>query len=329
MGEEAVRDCHPEGDLRVYAAGNLQRWNDIVSDAFTQCVVDAPADGFNAELWRVAIGEINLVRIRAPASHVTRWIDGGPQRSSGSVLLHLQAHGVSINEQGRRTARAAEGEAVLCAADRRYSVDFLTPYEMFVVELPLPAILGRLPAFDLDHMAGQKVDTRRSQLLLAFLQAAWSQRDCLADDPDWRDCVSRTSLDLALRAITQSGHAAGPVAGAGNGSAELRRAVLDFIVHNLADPDLRTSTIAQAVGVSARSVQAVFERLATTTSGFILDRRLDTAAQALAQGLGGRSITDLAFDCGFSDSAYFSRCFRQRYGASPREYLRGAGARRN
>jgi AraC-like DNA-binding protein len=320
-----VRDYHREGDLRVHAAGSLGRWNDIVGAAFSQCVVDTKAERFRAELWRGSIGDINLVRIRAPASQVTRWQHGGPGQSSGKVLLHLQADGTSLNRQARRETRADAGEAVLCDADRGYSVDFLTPYEMFVVELPLPVIVGRIPEFDIDGMAGQKVDARRSQLLLAFLQAAWSQRDCLADDPDWRDCVSRTSMDLALRAISQSGH----LCSGGSGNSELRRAVMDFIVQNLADPDLRTSAIAQAMGVSARSVQAVFERLATTTSGFILDRRLDAAAKALAQGPNGRSITDLAFDCGFSDSAYFSRCFRHRYGASPREYRRGAAPVRN
>jgi len=317
-----VGDCNPKSDLRLHAAGDLRHWNDIVEDAFAHSVVDAPRDNFDAELWRSEIGDINLIRIRAQPSRVSRWLHGGPSRASGKVLLHLQADGVSINEQQHRQSRLNTGDAVLCAADSSYSVDFLTPYEMFVVELPLPMIVGRLPDFDLDAMAGQKVDMRRSQLLLAFLKTAWSQRECLADDPDWRDCVSRTSTDLLLRAISQSGHV-----GVTTGGSELRRAVVNFILNNLTDPELRTSTIAQAMGVSARSVQNVFERLATTTSGFILDRRLDTAAQALARGLPAQTITNLAFECGFSDSAYFSRCFRHRYGASPREYLRGRGAK--
>ncbi|WP_372807319.1 helix-turn-helix domain-containing protein [Pontiella sp.] len=34
----------------------------------------------------------------------------------------------------------------------------------------------------------------------------------------------------------------------------------------------------------------------------------------------GRTITDIAFDCGFSDSNYFTRCFRQTMSATPRQY---------
>ena len=33
--------------------------------------------------------------------------------------------------------------------------------------------------------------------------------------------------------------------------------------------------------------------------------------------LQARSITDIAFDLGFNDSAYFTRCFRQQFGAPP------------
>ena len=197
FGREGVQDFHSEGDRRNHAAGSLQRWNDIVGDAFVGGVVDAPQENFDAELWRGEIGDIHLVRIRAQPSRVSRWLHGSPSNASGKMLLHLQAEGTSINEQSRRQSRAGAGEAVLCAADRSYSVDFLTPYEMFVVELPLSAIVGRIPDFDLDCMVGQKVDTRRSQLLLAFLQTAWSQRECLAADLDWRDCGAG---DFAIRA---------------------------------------------------------------------------------------------------------------------------------
>ena len=34
----------------------------------------------------------------------------------------------------------------------------------------------------------------------------------------------------------------------------------------------------------------------------------------------GASITEVAFEMGFNDSAYFARCFRQRFGVAPREW---------
>jgi AraC family L-rhamnose operon transcriptional activator RhaR/AraC family L-rhamnose operon regulatory protein RhaS len=36
-----------------------------------------------------------------------------------------------------------------------------------------------------------------------------------------------------------------------------------------------------------------------------------------------RTITDIAFDCGFSDSNYFTRCFRNVTGQTPKQHRMG------
>jgi AraC-like DNA-binding protein len=67
----------------------------------------------------------------------------------------------------------------------------------------------------------------------------------------------------------------------------------------------------------------VFERLSTTASAFILEQRLSHAAERLRTERGGVSITQVAYDCGFSDSAYFSRCFSKSHRVSPRDFRAG------
>lgn len=294
---------------------SLRQWNDLVEESFHGCVVDTNIDAIDAEIWSGDIESIRLNWVRSQPSKVLRWVSEAPSKSSGTVLLHLLSSGYCVNQQLGRSASIKPGECVLCDADRYYSVDFKTPYEVFVVELPVSAILNRVPEFDLDHFAGEKIDVHRSQLLLAFLKSAWMQRDILTKDAELRDCVSRTSTDLALRAICQ-------VYSEGNSasSVKLQRLVLDYIHQNIDDPNLKTSTISRMLSVSPRSVQSVFERLGTTTSAYILQQRLQHAAQQLIYNRGKQTITELAFDCGFSDSSYFSRCFRRHFGVSPRKY---------
>ncbi len=312
-------DCaaHAEADPLSRAGQDLESWNEIIGETFTGCVVNATERFSGGELRSCRIGELKIVNIRAQPSIVGRWLAGGPGHDSGAVLLRLQAAGRSINRQGGVTTVAEPGEGVVCDPDRRYTVEFQTAFEIFLIELPLISVLAREPGFDLEGFACHKLETRRSQLLLAFLQSAWQQWDSLAHDADWRDCVSRTTEDLAIRAICKAGGHEG-----GGASAELRRAVLEHIRQNLADSELRTSSIARALNVSARSVQNVFERRAITASGFILEQRLARAAERLIREPCRQSITELAFDCGFSDSAYFSRCFSRRFGVAPREYRR-------
>jgi AraC-like DNA-binding protein len=313
----AAADIPSPFDPMRKASKMLREWNDIIGEAFVGCVVEAAERRFSGELWSCRISAMNLVHIRAQRSRVERWVNDGPRTQSGSVLLHLLAAGQCISHQRGQCATLEPGDGVLCDPDHSYTTNYPTAHEVFIIELPVIDIVAREPGFDLERFAGRKVEQRRSQLLLNFLRTAWLQRDCLDEDPDWRDCVSRTSLDLAIRAISKAG--GHEVVGA---SAELRRAVIVHIQQNLLDSGLRTSSIARALNVSPRSVQNVFEGGNTTTSGYILQQRLARAAERLIREPGRQSITGLAYDCGFSDSAYFSRCFSRHYGVAPRDYRR-------
>ena len=95
---------------------------------------------------------------------------------------------------------------------------------------------------------------------------------------------------------------------------------VEFALRNLGDPGLGTAMICGATGLSARAVQKAFVRKAALTpTAFITTRRLARAADLLACS-DGRSITDIAFEVGFSDSAFFSRCFRRSYGVAPSQW---------
>jgi AraC-like DNA-binding protein len=298
----------------LWQTDSLDGWNDIVGSNFAGCVVDSEGQMFEGRLAACKIDDLGFVKIKAQASKVRRWARNAPSSRTGAALLHLQAAGTGINRQGKCETVIHAGDGAICDPDQKYGIDFVTPYEMFVLELPQPNILLRQPGFDLERAAGQAIDSNRSRLLLAFIQAAWEQLDCLGQDAEWRECVSRVATDLALRAIGQFVE----MEGAGT---DMRRAVMDYIRANMTDPGLRTGAIAKALSVSPRSVQTVFERMSTTASAFILEQRLKLAAERLRAERGRTSITQIAYDCGFSDSAYFSRCFHKFHGVSPRAYF--------
>ena len=90
----------------------------------------------------------------------------------------------------------------------------------------------------------------------------------------------------------------------------------------LGDPDLRTASIAGELGISARTVQNVFATMGTTPVGHVIEQRLERAAEMLVSNP-ATSVTEIAFDLGFNDSAYFARCFRQRFGRTPSAYRTG------
>ena len=71
--------------------------------------------------------------------------------------------------------------------------------------------------------------------------------------------------------------------------------------------------------MSRRNFIRTFEgTMGNSPINYLIERRIREASKLLRST--DRSITDIAFDVGFSDSNYFSRQFRKAVGLSPRQY---------
>ena len=66
---------------------------------------------------------------------------------------------------------------------------------------------------------------------------------------------------------------------------------------------------------------------AARSAGFLRDLRLEACREALADPAETRTLAETAYRAGFSDQAQFSRLFKARYGATPKEYRMRARAR--
>jgi AraC-like DNA-binding protein len=95
------------------------------------------------------------------------------------------------------------------------------------------------------------------------------------------------------------------------------RRVVEYISAHLAEP-LDLPGIAAAQGMSTRYVQGLFQERGMTASGWLRQRRLEVARQALADPAWARAtITQVATAHGFADHAHFSRTFRAAFGETP------------
>jgi AraC family L-rhamnose operon regulatory protein RhaS len=85
--------------------------------------------------------------------------------------------------------------------------------------------------------------------------------------------------------------------------------------------ELSLEGLAQRSGLSRRHFVRLFRALyGTTPVQYLLSLRLDRAAGFLRTT--DMRITEIAFACGFTDSNYFTRLFRNRIGMPPRQYRR-------
>ena len=94
-----------------------------------------------------------------------------------------------------------------------------------------------------------------------------------------------------------------------------------FIEGHLAESTLGPVEVAAAVGISVRHAHRLFAKKGCTIGDWIRQRRLERCRADLAcPRLHDRTITDIAFGWGFSESAHFSRSFKQQFGICPRTF---------
>jgi AraC-like DNA-binding protein len=107
---------------------------------------------------------------------------------------------------------------------------------------------------------------------------------------------------------------------------DFRRAqIKSFIQENYAKPGLSTEDIANHLEITPRYVQIALASEGLTPSEYLKVCRLQAARRLLSStALADRSITEIAFECGFTSSAHFSTEFRKCFGASPRTFRRSA-----
>jgi AraC-like DNA-binding protein len=99
-----------------------------------------------------------------------------------------------------------------------------------------------------------------------------------------------------------------------------RRAAIDYIKANLADPNLSAERIADALFISRRRLYQLFDD-GDGITGRIRAHRIARAKELLADPMhAAKGIGEISKQCGFANAAHFSRTFRKHVNETPREY---------
>jgi len=94
--------------------------------------------------------------------------------------------------------------------------------------------------------------------------------------------------------------------------------LMTIIEDNLAEEAFRPDTLSRDLNMSLRQLQRKTRALTgQTPSDFIRTIRLQRARQMLEKHAG--TVSEIAFQVGFNDLSYFSKCFRKEFGMLPSE----------
>lgn len=100
-------------------------------------------------------------------------------------------------------------------------------------------------------------------------------------------------------------------------------ALKHYVRQRITDQSLSPQELAQAFGISVRTLQLAFSDAGTSPARFIRQERLKHACSLLEQGF---PVAVTSRRAGFTDTGTFTRAFRRQYGVAPSAYADGATA---
>lgn len=235
------------------------------------------------------------------------------------VGVLIQLEGRSLIRHGDTAVESRAGSVTVwdSTVPGRFAVT--EPERKRTIMFPREVAAGLCPSLDFRSVIQLPEDQPAVRL---FHTVADDVAGCAAElDEGARQAASRVLAELlaaCLRPYQVVGRAALQAGLFANACAHIDR--------HIGDSGLRPGTIAADLSVPLRTLQDVFAQRGETIWGYIRSLRLTRCHAELERG-DGRTVTEIAFAFGFTNSGHFSRVFRERYGVTPREVRAVAASR--
>ncbi len=294
---------------------NVRDWFDILHENYFPLDVKVGSDFRSGFLERVDIGAIRACTLKCDPMQTERRASLTTRDTRDFYVVEMpQLAPVAIRQRGREGV-VQPGDFSIVNGAEGYTFATSMPNLVRTLRIPCNSLRQRLPS--LDDWVARTCFSRQPAVALFLDFAASYGKHADALPADFRERMEQHLLDLLVMALM----------GAGDDSNETsvrsahRQRALRAIERDFANPALEPSHVARLVGLSERYLQKIFSERQETVSSVIRSRRILEAKRLLASRMQrGLTVTQIAFDVGFSDSAYFSRVFRQETGVSPTQY---------
>ena len=101
--------------------------------------------------------------------------------------------------------------------------------------------------------------------------------------------------------------------------------IMQYVEENIGNSDAGVGDMATAAATSRSGLLRKLRRtMGITPQDLLHEARIKHACRLLRHS--DKSVSEIAYACGFTDPRYFSRCFKQSVGSSPTEYKAGGQA---
>jgi len=293
-------------------SGRMGRWNDIVAANMTEMHVAAAHDqDFEGDWQQFRLGAIDFNVLTTTPQIVRRTPDMVRNCAEPTFELVYMQRGSMIVREHNREDLIRQGDFGLL----RNAV----PYE-FACSSQNIALSIHMPEAWLKSWLAQP---ERLRDLPWEGRAAWGKPlaallRLIADQGLQDSAIPRSVIAEQIGGLLSLiGRQAGSGPAHRKSTLERLKGKLD---ERFREPDLTPADLAQDMGISRRHLHGLFAAAGSTFGGELIDRRLQYAALRLRTLAAGHSVSEVAYDSGFTDPSHFARRFRQHFGSSPTQW---------
>jgi len=298
----------------VPAREQVAFWEDLVARQLLPMRLEpAGQHPFRGEIHPRAVSELAVVVISGQGLYGShgRVEVAATDRHFHLASVHLdgEARLIHCDEQ----VSLQRGDVFLVDSRCHFALGLEQPWTHLVVAFPTHWLDGRLVRPELASGAVLR-DQPLAHLWARHLTDGYSLADALS--PDAEALFARHSVELLTQALNERRYPKLIPSEAGRAALFLRACRL--ISLEFGDPTLTRDRIASKLHVSARTLDRIFASHNETIMRRIYDERIRQAAKLLTDvAAAHRSVTEIAFACGFNDGSHFGRVFMAHMRTTP------------
>jgi AraC-like DNA-binding protein len=294
------------------ASDRIDAWQWNAQQICGDCRIQLPRSSFHGAIEVRHVGGLPLTRFSSSPLSFWKWPADTANPDNHSCIVITQLAGNRRYMQNGRSVLLNPGDTTLIDSGRPWSSSCGTECARLYLRVPRWMMENRLRLCQIP-ITQRICGNRGAGAILARLsQSLYEEAE------RFREHESAAALDAYFQILSAC---IGSAEYAEHGPPQLRSRIQRFIDDHLPDPGLRPADIAAAADISIRHLHRLFSNTGGTLGDCIRERRLQQCRNDLTNpGLCGKTITEIAFSWGFSDSAHFSRSFRKQFGICPRAF---------